>query len=79
MYGKPPFWNVSFQDVLVTGFAAEDCGIERRHHEGFRHLHVKLKQIKATDIMLHYQDLKAKTQIYQSEIFEEKEAKQKLW
>ena len=78
MYGKPPFWNVSFQDVLVTGFAAEDCGIERRHHEGFRHLNVKLKQIKATDIMLHYQDLKAKTQIYQSGIFEEK-AKQKLW
>ena len=56
---------------MVTGFAAEDCGIERRHHEGFRHLHVKLKQIKATDIMLHYQDLKAKTQIYQSGIFEE--------
>lgn len=67
----------SFQDVLVTGFAAEDCGIERRHHEGFRHWNVKLKQIKATDIMLHYQDLKAKTQIYQSGIFEEK-AKQKL-
>jgi beta-1,3-galactosyltransferase 1 len=63
---KLPFFHL--EDVLVTGFAAEACGIERRHHEGFRHLPVKLKKIKATDIMLHYRDLKGKMELFMSKV-----------
>ena len=63
---KLPFFHL--EDVLVTGFAAEACGIERRHHKGFRHLPVKLHKIKATDIMLHYRSLKGKAELYNSRI-----------
>lgn len=64
---KLPFFHL--EDVMVTGFAAEICGIQRRHHEGFRHMGVaKLSKIKATDIMVHYRDLKGKIELHNSKI-----------
>ena len=63
---KLPFFHL--EDVLVTGFAAEACGIERRHHKGFRHLPVKLQRIKDTDIILHYRGLRGKANLYHSGI-----------
>ena len=64
---KLPFFHL--EDVLLTGFAAEACAIPRTHHEGFRHLPVKLRQIKATDLMVHYRDIRGKLEIYNSGIF----------
>ena len=51
---------------MNTGFAAEACGVERRHNKGFRHLGLKIKKIKSTDIMMHYKDLKGKMELYKS-------------
>lgn len=63
---KLPFFHL--EDVLVTGFAGEACGIQRRHHNGFRHLPVKLHRIKSTDLMLHYLNFKAKATLFKAGI-----------
>ena len=51
---------------MSEGFAAEACGIERRHHKGFIPNGVPFKKIKSTDIMMHYKNLKGKMEIYES-------------
>ena len=51
---------------MVAGFAAEACGVERRHMKGFKHNGVQFKKIKSTDIMMHYKNLKGKMEIYES-------------
>ena len=51
---------------MAAGFAAEACGVERRHMKGFKHNGVQFKKIKSTDIMMHYKDIKGKMEIYES-------------
>ena len=44
--------------ICRRGWSCLRHGTQCRHHKGFRHLPVSRHKIKATDIMLHYRNLK---------------------
>ena len=48
----------------MSHFFIQICQIERRDHKGFKPLPVKLQKIEPTDIMLHYKDTKAKSELF---------------
>ena len=59
-----PFFFIN--DVFITGFCAESCGIERRHYgTGFSPVAKKLEDIRSSDIVIHYMGEKEKQLAFQ--------------
>ena len=58
---KLPFFHL--EDVFLTGFAAQNCQIQKIHHKGFHHLQKK-KINYSRDILIHYVDTAKKLNFY---------------
>jgi hypothetical protein len=58
---KLPFFHL--EDVFLTGFAAQNCQIQKVHHKGFHHLQKK-KINYSRDILIHYVDTASKLDFY---------------
>ena len=63
-----PFFHL--EDVFLTGFAAENCGINKIHTETFHPLPVKTKEghaivnVQKTDILWHYMDTRSLVEMH---------------
>ena len=61
---KLPFFFIN--DVFITGFCAESCGIERRHYgKGFSPVAKTVEDITSSDIVIHYMGEKEKQLAFQ--------------
>lgn len=60
-----PFFHL--EDVFLTGFAAENCGVGRYHSDGFHPNAVNFADLKETDILWHY--LKTKSVHHMHHVF----------
>ena len=59
-----PFFFLN--DVFITGFCAESCGIERRHYgTGFSPMSKNVRDISSSDIVIHYMGEKEKLLAFQ--------------
>ena len=64
-----PFFHL--EDVFVTGFAAEMCGINRLHSDKFNPRAINFVDLKMTDISWHYLDNNAVLQMHKIFMFNE--------
>ena len=60
-----PFFHL--EDVLLTGFAAQECRLPVLHHKGFRSEHTTVTDISGEHILMHYVNGRRVTECRQSE------------
>ena len=64
-----PFFHL--EDVFLTGFAAENCAIPRFHSDSFHPNTIPFGDLKESDIVWHYLNIKALNNMHKIFMYEE--------
>ena len=64
-----PFFHL--EDVFLTGFAAENCGVARYHSDGFHPNVFNFKDVTESDILWHYLKTKSVHHMHKILMFED--------